>query len=424
MSIAKNINFKLSIDSILYFCIPALFFVTPLSSSAKSIFLGISVAIILLTPKYRKDLISLFANKYCLTVLLLFFLTLIGCFWSPATLAEKGLIIEKWSKLLYLPVLIIGLSNPKTRRHSLNAFLCAMLLTCLCSLYLKYASHPIYVKAADSVFRNHIMTGLMMSFAAYLSGILFLKSKNTARIFYLVIGLLFSYQILFINEGRTGYVLYLLLTGLLFAQNMSKRQALISILALGIGFAGCCYLNQPLWSRIKLVHTEWNTYKQNKDTSIGFRMQFHNYADNLFHKSPIIGNGTGSFTYLFKTENPVPGWTSMKNHSGRLLEPHSQYWLVAAEFGILGLFALALFYSELFIRFYKLKTMRPVALALFSVVIVGNLTDSLLFYSGSGYFFILFFALFLSESTTNLLAIRADSKVIKNEPINDVFSVE
>ena len=68
--------------------------------------------------------------------------------------------------------------------------------------------------------------------------------------------------------------------------------------------------------------------------------------------------------------------------------------------------------------------MRPIALALFSVVVVGNLTDSLLFYSGSGYFFILFFALFLSENTTNVLAKQPNKKIINNEPINGIFSVE
>lgn len=394
---------KLSFESALFFCIPALFFVTPLSSSLKSILLVVSIAIILISPQYRQELKYLLLHKYCLTTLLLFAIALIGYLWSPASLAEKNLILEKWSKLLYLPFLIVGLTNPKVRHTALNAFLSAMLITCLLSVYIHFTNHLHFGKiTADGVFRNHIMTGIMMSFAAYLSGMFFLKAKNGVRIFYLLTSLLFSYQILFINESRTGYAIYLVLISLLIAQNLNFRQTCIGILSLALVFASSCYLSTTMWSRIKLSYQEWHSFTKDQNTPLGYRIQFHNYAKTLFYKSPIIGNGTASFTHSFKIDNPVPAWTADKSHSGKLLEPHSQYWLIAAEFGILGLIAFLLFYSELIIRFYNLKTLRPMAFALLSVLTIGNLTDSLLFYSGSGYFFIMFFALCLSENITAL----------------------
>lgn len=397
----------------LYFCIPILFFVTPLSSSAKSIFLGLSVAFIFLSNKHRQELFSLLANKYCLSAILLFILAVIGCTYSPATFAEKTYVLEKWSKLLYLPCLVVGLNNPKIRKLSIHAFLLAMLITCFYSFYLKY----LYLTQnkeiiADSVFRNHIITGLMMSFAAYLSSTFFIKSKNISRIFYLLATILYSYQILFINESRTGYALYMLLMTLVILQNCNKRKAFLGFLSIGVVFSACCYMSTPLWDRIKLAHTEWHTFQENKNTSIGFRVQFHDFAKQLFTRSPIIGSGTGSFTYAFRTENPVPAWTSMPEHSGRLLEPHSQYWLVGSEFGSLGVILFLLFYCELFIRIYKLDTMRPMALALFIILCVGNFTDSLLFYSGPGYFFILFFALALSEGINASVVIKSLQKAI------------
>jgi len=45
----------------------------------------------------------------------------------------------------------------------------------------------------------------------------------------------------------------------------------------------------------------------------------------------------------------------------------------------------------------RLNGTRPWALAMMLSFVVGSVTDSLLFYSGSGYFFILFMALCLSE---------------------------
>lgn len=404
MHMFEHTKLKWSPNKLLCFLLPALFFVTPLSSSAKSILMGITVAVIIATPRYRHDLITLFSNSWCRFVPLLFIIALLGCLWSPASMTEKGLVLEKWSKLLYLPILIVGFQDPKTRRMALHAFLVAMLLTCALSLLIKYTSYIHIAKAtADSVFRNHIMTGIMMSFATYLAGLFFFREQGISRIVYLFLGLLFSYQTLFINNSRTGYILYILLMSLLIVQMLSKRQALIGLLCMSALFSGCYFLSHPMHDGIKKVVENFNSYEHDKDTSIGYRLQFHNYAKHLFKLHPLIGGGTGSFTYSFRTENPIPSWTNMPSHSGRLLEPHSQYWLVAAEFGILGLIGLTLLYAELFIASYRLDAMRPVALAILLLLAIGNISDSLLFYSGSGYFFILFLALCLSEKATAVI---------------------
>lgn len=396
----EDIKRNYSVDTLLCILLPILFFVTPLSSSAKSILISITVAVIITSPHHRRELVALFANPWYRTLPLLLLIALLGCLWSPASLSEKGLVLEKWSKLLYLPILIVAFQSEKTRRYSLQAFMAAMLLTCMVSLFILYTHDPETAKMdADGVFRNHIMTGMMMSFATYLAGLFFFREQGIMRVVYFVLGLLFSYQVLFINQGRMGYVLYFLLIGLLITQVFNRRQMLAGFLSLGVIFSSCYLLSDTMQNGMHLIVDNVRSYEHNQDknTSIGYRLQFHDYAHDLFKLHPIIGNGTGSFTYLFSVENPVPAWRLNPEHSGRLLEPHSQYWLVAAEFGCLGLLSLALFYIGLCVTSYRLNAMRPIACALLLLFAVGNLSDSLLFYSGSGYFFILFLALCFSE---------------------------
>ena len=56
----------------------------------------------------------------------------------------------------------------------------------------------------------------------------------------------------------------------------------------------------------------------------------------------------------------------------------------------------------------ELMALRPLALALILSFICGNVSDSLLLYSGSGYFFILLMALCLGEGIENkILASRS-----------------
>lgn len=364
----------------------------PLSSTAKSICVALALAVIVFSPVYRRDLLRMWTQRWCQAAVLLFSVAVIACAWSPATISEKLMEIEKYSKLLYLPILAVGFRDPQARRLALHGFLFAMLITVFISTLIYTNLLSFGSIEANGVFRNHIMTGYMMAFAAYLSSLLFLQQSGRARILYAVLALLFSYHLLFINNGRTGYVIFLLLMGLLMFQSFSWRQAVFGILA-GCSLVVVTYYQSPVMQEaIHQAVNDCKLYEKSvKDTSIGYRLQFHDYAYNLFKRHPLIGNGTTSFKHIYHEENPIPA------RGTHLLEPHSQYWLVASEFGLLGCAALAFFFFSLFLASWRLNTLRPLALAILLPFLIGNLSDSLLFYSGTGYFFILFMALCLGE---------------------------
>ena len=369
-----------------------LFFTLPLSSTAKSIFLVSSVILILTSNAFRQDIKAVFAYHWCKAALLLFFIALLACFWSPALLHEKCLVVEKYSKLLYLPILAIGFKDKKTRMLAINAFLLAMVITTLMSI-LKYWN-VLTLAGADPghVFRNHIMTGFMIAVAAYLSALFCLKSTGRRRLLYGFLTILFSYQIWFVNTGRTGYMIYLLVFFLFITQFLTWRQALSAFVLSSLLLAAVYHEHTGIQTRVGQVVDDLQHYQEDqKDTSVGYRLQFHAFAQKLFVQHPYLGNGTGSFTYLFSQLKPVPSWDR------RLLEPHSFYWLVAVEFGILGIIVLFYFFASLVLAAYRLNTMQAIAIAMLIPFMVGNLSDSLLFYSGSGYFFIIFMALCFGE---------------------------
>ena len=381
------------------FLLAATLFAVPLSSTAKSIVAVITISIIVLSPAYRQALLSMVTQSWCQAAIALFFVALLASIWSPAGFHEKMVAIEKYSKLLYLPILTAGFSDPRARKFGLHGFLLAMVVTCIASIawLLGFYSHPEI--EGGGVFRNHIMTGYMMAFAAYLSSFLLIRcysskkrEKKVIRLGYAFLTLLFTYHVFFINNGRTGYVIYLMLMVLLMLQTFSWRQALLGIV-LGCSLLGISYHQSPVMQEaIQKAIIDCQMYTKNeKDTNIGYRLQFHDYAYTLFKRNPWFGNGTASFAYTFHKENPIP------SRGDKLLEPHSQYWLVASEFGLLGCFALAFFFGSLIVASFQLKTLKPLALAVLLPFIVGNISDSLLFYSGTGYYFILFMALCLGE---------------------------
>lgn len=367
-------------------------FAFPLSSTMQSWCLGIALLNIMSIAEYRGDLVRLFSSTWFKATLFLFSLALIACLWSPASLSLIAKVFDKYIKILYLPILVVGFQNPKTRELSIHAFLLAMLITCGMSI-LKYHGYlQSFNINPDHVFRNHIITGFLVSFATYLSFLFSYRQRGYTRITYGLLAMVFTYQVLFINGGRTGYVLYLLLMLILVLQISTWRQAIAGILLLGVLFAGSYIASPIMKTRVDSISEQMKQYQENKkDTDIGYRLQFHDFAHKLFNQHPIRGNGTASFGYYFGIEKPRTCRFS------NLLEPHSQYWLTAAEFGLLGILSLMFFFMSLLQASQKLNKMKHIAFAIIPTFMIGNLSDSLLFYSSSGYFFILFMALCLGE---------------------------
>jgi O-antigen ligase len=371
----------------------------PISVSAKGVFIGLALGFIVVIPAYRNDLLSMFAEPWCKALLIFFLIVLLACAWSPASAHEKITILNKYNKLFCLPILVVGFRDPRARRFGIYAFIAAMTVTCLLSI-LKAAGLSAYndPTVSGQVFYNYIVTSLMMTMATYLCALLCTRAQGTIRFLYATLALLFSYQILFINEGRTGYLMYALLMILFVVQTCSLRKAVFAVVLGGSLFSLSCYLSPVMHNTVSKTIGNVRDYRQgNKNTSLGFRMQFHSFAKNMFLNHPWIGNGTGSYTHFFREVDPVPSWQDVNVSPKKIFEPHSQYWLVAAEFGLAGVLSLMFFLGSLFVASLRLHAMRAVAVASIVLFMAGSLSDSLLFYSSTGYFFLIFMGMCLGE---------------------------
>lgn len=396
----------ISRKQIVSFLIVFSFFIFALSPSLKSIFLPLTLLAILSQSSARHALMRVIHEPWCIALLLLFGLIVIGCLQNGADWQHKLMFINKYSKLLYLPVLAVGFQNKRIRELAIHAFLAAMLITLIIST-LKFM-RLVKINPVDdpgAVFQNHIVTGYYMAFAAYLAAYYSWQQTGKMRFFYLTLTLLFSFQTLFINTGRTGYVMYAILTFLFLLQCIPLRKIPLYLLVVLPLLAFTAYHSMTLTRGVsEAVHDVQNFETGNKNTSVGFRLQFHQYAKKLFLASPMIGQGTASFSYHFQQDQPIPAWGT------GLLDPHNQYWLMAAENGILGVLLLLYFFLTLFYACRNLKEMRPLMIAVLCTFIAANLSDSFLLYSSTGFFLILFSALGLSESINALpLTIKEDS---------------
>lgn len=363
-----------------------LFFI-PISSSLKSIFVVLSASAILLTPSYRQALRWCLSQNWCIATLAFFLVAFIASAWSNANYPVRFLFVEKYSKLLFLPIFAIGFQNLKIRKLGTHAFLFAMVMTCFLSFY----RFIVYPELSDRLFHDHISTSCMMAFAAYLSGILASQCTPKHRIFYVTLFLLFSYQVIFISNGRMGYIIFFALIILLLIQTLPWKYVFFGIGLFCLLFTICAYISPAIQLRFQETLDSVQQYKQGEEvTSVGMRLVFQHHAKSLFLSSPIIGHGTGSFSKFYQKVNTVPEYS-------KIMEPHSQYWLVAAESGVLGLICLFYFFISLLLCALQMKETKPLMLGLLVCLILSNISDSQLLHSDLGYFFIVFSALCLGE---------------------------
>ncbi len=378
-------------EKILCIALCAFLFAIPVSSSLKSISEVVVLFLIVTTQLNKRSLHFLSQQMWVRATAIFLCIVIVACFWSPAGWGDLSFVLEKYSKLIWLPVLTLGFANRKTRMWSLHAFMAAMVLICAIALCRSFGW--LYSKdPSGTVFRNYIMNGHMVAFASYLAAYFAVK-KPAFRVGYIGLFLLYTYEVLFVSIGRTGYIVYFMLMALLLLQLLKKKQLIVGMLVLLFAGTLLLHFSPTMQQGVKNVQTDVLNFNHgHEDTSLGFRFQFYRFAFELFKRSPIVGNGTASVAYYFNTDHPVPNW---KKH---LHEPHNQYWMIAAEYGCLGLFSYLFLLFSFIYAALRLKEMKYFAFALLLPFIVGCFTDSLLFYSGSGYFFLTMLALCLGES--------------------------
>lgn len=391
-------------------------FFIPISPSLKSIFFACSVGTILLTPHYSQYIPNAFNSLWGRAALALLAFIFIACIWSPAPLLMQLKVAGKYAKLIYLPVISVGFISPKTRNLTIKSYLAAMFVTCIISLLKAYN----VVGSGDpgEVFYNHIITGFMVAFAAYLSGLYAFQYNGWQRALYAGLVLLMSYQVLFINTGRTGYIVYFILMAFLIIQKLTIKKALIGVLVFNCAFTIVYKESPTMHSRVHDLLTDIKALKQNnQSTSLGYRIQFHNYARSLWETHPVIGIGTGGFKYSFAQDSPVPNWGS------GLTDPHSQYWMTLSEQGLIGLALLFIFLGSLLITSFQLTETRPIILGILISFCVGSFSDTILCYSTVGYLLVVMSALCFGELLEKRISrqeTESDLNVVGNAPIDAV----
>jgi O-antigen ligase len=381
-----------------HFFLLALFFVA-FSTALTNLFVGMTYISFALALWLRPALRRVLWSPPGVLAFLLLVLFIAGATWSIAPRADILLALRKYAKLLLLPI-GIGLSwrDGTVPARALRWFMAGAAVLAISSYLVWLGWMPTsslgWWRAGDSrdafVFRNHITIGILLGFAATAS-FLSASYRTTARASLPAIaaGIFFSVPIIFLGQGRTGYVALFvgLVTLFLLRTRITPLRTLSGVGAIAVLFLGFYAISPNFQSRTNALITEVRTNEVRSPN--GLRLSFMQVGIQVVAAHPLIGLGTGSFAEAY-APTAQRNWPSGSEMATARHQPHSEFLLVAVQLGFLGSI----------IYFAILWTMGRAALAmrsfeadalalLLSIYVVSSTFNSLLWDPTEGYWFLL-----------------------------------
>ncbi len=365
----------------------------PLSITATDICMAATAALGVISGRFFKDSEILKKNPVVWIAIWIVTLVIISLFWSDAPWANRLSALHKYSKLLYIPLLLSVCRDGQWRDRTIIAFLVGVTITVVLScikawtgLHIGKFENPSYI------FYTHIETSFLVAFASYLLALYAWKKKDY-RIYCLILIALFTYQEFFINDGRTGWVAYLILMLLFAVQMTGWRGAIIGFISVVSLCAGSYVFSSKFHHYVNDSIYDLQYYHQNKDQpqgSLGTRLNFNNLSWAMAKERPILGYGAGSFASAAQDFSNFPGRRVS-------VTPHNEYFMMMVEFGGVGLFSLLLLFILQWRISFSLGEMQYFAQGLLLVFMVSSIYNAFLYLSVSGHFYVLFTCLFFSQ---------------------------
>jgi len=228
----------------------------------------------------------------------LFVLLALGVAWSTAPLPEAFRCLLKYRECLYVPMLITALQDGEMRLAAMRGYMLGCLLVLGLSYFEWLTGIDVGMQSAPNDYvigKDRIIHGILMALLVYLAGLEFSRQPRAERWLFAALAALAAANLLFLIQGRTGYLLLAAL-GLLWAwQHGGRRAAAVALCAMlvlgGLAYAGSATIRARVAQTVTQIR---NQFGPQRLPSWDARLEFYENTLALVARRPFWGTGTGS----------------------------------------------------------------------------------------------------------------------------------
>lgn len=294
-----------------------------------------------MSGRYRQLPNEALKSPLVLVCLLLYGWICIGATYSAAPDALAWDHVATYSKLLLIPLMSSFINTPdriKAVWIGVSIGLMLLQLSYLADLWMDIPGSLSARTGTIGVFNNHIVEGLSLStwaLAMTAATAMLLKQRRSLAAFTALLASVAIYCVMFLNPGRGAQLALVAgmvtLVFLLTPRHVRWLGTAAAILLI----AAVAFQSTMVMQRFELAVHEAKTADTVKQTSVGLRINAWRAGLDLWRESPLIGHGTGSYQHLMQTQKSEMVGGCEDNPV--CLQPHSQYVLLLAEQGAVGL---------------------------------------------------------------------------------------
>jgi len=302
---------------------------------------------------------------------------LIGMTYASVLWSDRWIDFYKWRTVLWFVVVLSIFDEERWKVRFMIAFVMIVAVALVASFVTATGWLTLW-RSPDAFLRNAVTQGIGFAVAALVCLWLLMERLLEERIRWvpMVLGLLYVANIVFITNGRSGYVILGLGLGVLLLWKASPLQRVAIVVGLPIAAIVAFSLSPRMRDKITLGVNQWEHESESTSlTSMGIRRVFYVNTLEILQDHWLLGVGTGGFRQAYidhvtKKYDPTDWRTAPTG------DPHNQYLAVFAQHGIAGLVAFLAWIVAIARDRFGLPKYRKLALAILCGWCVTSLFSS------------------------------------------------
>ncbi len=374
------------------YCIIATCFFIPLSTTLMGLFACLVVFFWFLSGRIFSIHRLLSHSPVSCMSLVLFFLFVIGIFYSPVDYEVSLHTLAKYRELVFIPA-VIGLAKGNRRYITIarDSYVAGSILLMFISFGM--ASSLVPIERYGNSILYHITHSYFMAFLAFVSLHHCFDSRQY-RYFWIFIFITATINLIYVTPGRTGMIIYAFLMLLFIVQRFSFKKQLIAFAVIISLIVGSFYASNNVSKRMTVAWKEIASYYEEgrKFTSLGMRLEWFENSIKLIDDRPFFGHGTGSYQVVQAEK--------IKKQKKQITtdNPHNEFLFIGVQLGYVGLTVFILLLIVMWLRSFNISSNhRWLVQGVILSMVLGCMMNSFLFDAHQGHFFAFLSALLFSS---------------------------
>lgn len=265
-------------------------------------------------------------------------IVLLGMLYASVPWHARWTDFYKWRTLFWFIVVLMIFDEDCWKERLLVMFIAGTALAVVGSFF-SAAGWVTFRRGPHELLRNSGTQGMAFACAALVCAWKALEKKPLGPTFliWLLLGILYSLNIVFITDGRSGYAVLGLGLFILLCWNASWKYRALALAGLFIAGALAFGVSPRVQGKVTDAVVQWsNESKSESLTNFGSRRVFYQNSLELIRENWLLGVGTGGFVQAYgdhvTRKYDASDWRAMHT-----TDPHNQYLSVWIQQGIGGL---------------------------------------------------------------------------------------